>query len=227
MSKYIILTEKSWHKDLFNNLKNSFCNDSWLLIDSKNDFNLEKLNQYKPDKIFIPHWSHIIPSVIHKNYECIVFHMTDLPFGRGGSPLQNLIVRGFNTTKITALKVDQGLDTGDVYAKKTLSLEGSATEIFERSSFIIKDMIFDIITNRIKPIPQIGEVTEFNRRRQEDSNLRGLSDITKVYDYIRMLDCEGYPHAFIDTTNFKFEFNNASFDETRKIITANVRIFKK
>ena len=30
---------------------------------------------------------------IHENYKCIIFHMTDLPFGRGGSPLQNLISR--------------------------------------------------------------------------------------------------------------------------------------
>lgn len=91
MSKYIILSEKSWHTPLFDNLKKIFYNDSWLMIKSKNDFNLKKLHHFKPDKIFIPHWSHIIPSDIYKNYECIVFHMTDLPFGRGGSPLQNLL----------------------------------------------------------------------------------------------------------------------------------------
>lgn len=227
MSKFIILSEKSWHKELFELLKDEFNNDSWLLIDSKVDFNLEKLNQYQPNKIFIPHWSHIIPCDIFENYECVVFHMTDLPFGRGGSPLQNLISRGYKTTKISAIKVEEGLDTGDVYIKKLLSLEGTAAEIFERATLIIQEMISDIIERKIEPFPQFGEVTEFKRRKSEDSNLVELSELEKVYDYIRMLDCEGYPKAFIETPNLKFEFDNASFDESGKIITANVRIFKK
>lgn len=227
MSKYIILSEKSWHKELFEVLKGEFNKDSWLLINSKIDFNLEKLNQYEPDKIFIPHWSHIIPPEIFENYECVVFHMTDLPFGRGGSPLQNLISRGYKTTKISAIKVEQGIDTGDVYMKKSLALDGTATEIFERATLIIKEMIFDIVEKRIEPFPQVGEVTEFKRRKPSDSNLIELSELDVVYNYIRMLDCEGYPHAFIETPNLKFEFDNARFDETEKIITANVRIFKK
>ena len=64
----------------------------------------------------------IIPKKIYSNYDCIVFHMTDLPYGRGGSPLQNLIVRGHKETKISALNVQSGLDTGDIYLKKKLIL---------------------------------------------------------------------------------------------------------
>ena len=52
------------------------------------------LEQAKPRYVFFPHWSHIIPEDIHGAFECVIFHMTDLPFGRGGSPLQNLIARG-------------------------------------------------------------------------------------------------------------------------------------
>lgn len=227
MSKYIVLSEKEWHKDLFHDLKLTLNNDIWLLIDKKKDFNLENLNKFRPSKIFIPHWSYIIPSEIYKNYECVVFHMTDLPFGRGGSPLQNLIIRGYNTTKISSIKVEEGLDTGDVYLKKSLGLEGTAMEIYKRSTSIIKDMIFEIINEGIIAEPQSGEVTEFKRRKPEESNLIELTEIDKVYDYIRMLDCDGYPHAFIETTSFKFEFENANFNENDKIITANVRIFKK
>lgn len=227
MGKYIILSEKDWHKSLYANLKNIFINDSWLLIDSKIDFNIEKLKSLQPDKIFIPHWSYIIPNEIYKSYDCVVFHMTDLPFGRGGSPLQNLISRGFKTTKISAIKVEEGLDTGDIYLKKILSLEGTASEIFERSTSIMEDMIKDIIKAKIQPLPQVGEVIEFKRRKPADSNLVELSNLEKVYDHIRMLDCDGYPHAFIETHLLKFEFINANFDANEEIITANVRIFKK
>lgn len=227
MNRYIVLTEKIWHKSLFANLKKLFHNDSWLLIDAKDNFSLAILNDFKPSKIFIPHWSHIIPRDIYENYECVVFHMTDLPFGRGGSPLQNLISRGYKTTKISAIKVEQGLDTGDVYLKRTLGLEGTASEIFQRSTYIIEGMIIDIIKNKIQSVPQVGEIVAFKRRKPADSDLVDLSDLEKVYDHIRMLDCEGYPHAFVDTPHLKFEFINANFDTNEEIITANVRIFKK
>ncbi len=226
MDKYLILSEKKWHKHLLDNLKNNI-GGSWLIIDSRENFNLKKLTVFNPSKIFIPHWSHLIPKEIYDNFECIVFHMTDLPFGRGGSPLQNLIVRGFKETKISALKVEQGIDTGAIYLKKKLSLEGSAEIIFQRASIIVEEMIIEILKKDLKPFPQVGQITEFKRRKPEESNIESLNDLEKVYDYIRMLDCAGYPHAFIETSNLKFEFINANFNENEEIIIANVRISKK
>ena len=109
--KYVILSQKTWNNQLVEKLQTKFPEDSFMQIAAKEDFTAEKLQDIKPDKILIPHWSYIIPESIFANYECIVFHMTDLPFGRGGSPLQNLIVRGIKQTKISALRVEKGLDT--------------------------------------------------------------------------------------------------------------------
>jgi methionyl-tRNA formyltransferase len=226
-NRFIILSEKKWHEDLFNKLKSEFNNIEWLLINNKFDFNLQLLIEFNPDKIFIPHWSYIIPKEIFSSFDCIVFHMTDLPFGRGGSPLQNLIVRGFKSTKISAIKVQSGVDTGDVYLKKDLDLNGSAQEIFQKSTIVVEDMIREIIINDIIPTPQIGEIVEFKRRKPQDSNISELEELESIYNYIRMLDCEGYPHAFIETKYFKAEFTNANFIESEKTITANVRIVKK
>ncbi len=81
--------------------------------------------------------------------------MTDLPFGRGGSPLQNLIERGIENTKISAIKVDDGIDTGDIYFKESLNLNGTADEIFIRASQIIfNKMIPKIINEKILPKKQ-------------------------------------------------------------------------
>lgn len=226
-NRFIILSEKKWHEDLFNQLKSELNDNEWLLINKKTDFNLQVLQDFNPDKIFIPHWSYIIPETIFSNYECIVFHMTDLPFGRGGSPLQNLIVRGYKSTKLTAIKVQSGIDKGDVYLKKSLNLDGTAQEIFHRASIVIGEMIKEIIVNNSKPFPQTGEIVEFVRRKPEESNIAELEELEGIYNYIRMLDCEGYPHAFLETKFFKVEFTNANFNETGKIITANVRIVKK
>lgn len=224
-NSFLVLSEKSWHKSLFQNLKALFCEYEWHLITSKDNFDLNTINKLNPIKIFIPHWSYIIPKEIFHEYDCIVFHMTDLPFGRGGSPLQNLIERGATETKISALKVEEGIDTGPIYLKKNLSLEGTATEIFERSSAIIEKMIVEILENDLKPVRQQGKPVIFKRRKPAESNISKLDSLEKVYDYIRMLDCQGYPNAFIETEFLKFEFSEAKNNLNE--ISAHVRITKK
>ena len=225
MRKFILLSEKAWHDSMFEELS-ARSGEAWKRIRFKEDFTIDTLNKFNPEKIFIPHWSFIIPDEIWTSYDCVVFHMTDLPFGRGGSPLQNLIVRGFKKTKITAIKVNEGLDTGDIYIKSDLDLSGTAKEIFTRSVPIIHRMISSVIDFELVPIPQSGEVVQFVRRKSFQSEISSLSTIDEVYDYIRMLDCEGYPNAFLETVHFKYEFTNCvvSSDNSLK---ANVRITKK
>jgi methionyl-tRNA formyltransferase len=225
MSKFILLSEKKWHDSLFERLHKS-SPESWVRIQSKEKFTLDELNDLQPDLIFIPHWSEIIPESIYENFECIVFHMTDLPYGRGGSPLQNLIVRGHTSTVISAIRVMKGIDKGDVYLKKSLDLNGSAEEIFIRASDVIEKMIEDIIRLKPNPVKQEGEVVIFKRRTPEESEIGELESIEKVYDYIRMLDCEGYPPAFLETKYLKFEFRRASLKGDKSIL-ADVRITKK
>jgi len=84
--------------------------------------------------------------------------MTDLPYGRGSSPLQNLILNGHHETKISAIKGEDGIDTRGVYIKKALNLEGSANEIFTKASFIIEDMIKEILINNLNPLIQLGKL---------------------------------------------------------------------
>lgn len=225
MRNFIILSEKKWNETIFHSLKEIYPKYNWFLINRKEDLTLDNLNKINPNQIFIPHWSHIINKEIFENYECIVFHMTDLPYGRGGSPLQNLILRGHKSTKITALRVDEGIDTGDIYLKQDLLLEGTAQQIFVQSSEVILKMIMTILENQIQPVKQEGKIVEFKRRTPKESDIYKIEKLESVYDFIRMLDCEGYPHAYLETEFFKFEFTNASLKEGN--IMANVRISKK
>jgi methionyl-tRNA formyltransferase len=219
----IIATIKSWN---IKNTKEFIKNNpeyNIKLITNKENLTLKNIEDFNPDYIFFPHWSWIIPEEIYSNYNCIVFHMTDLPFGRGGSPLQNLIVRGIENTKISALKVDGGLDKGDIYLKEDLNLNGSAEEIFIRLSDIIFEKMIPFILNK-KPEPQAqkGEVVKFKRRKPAESEIEKNFSIAKVYDYIRMLDAEGYPKAFIKYGDLKLEFNRAKL--TADGIVADVKI---
>jgi methionyl-tRNA formyltransferase len=173
--------------------------------------------------IFFLHWSHIVPLSITDKYECVCFHMTDVPYGRGGSPLQNLIACGQHKTKLTALRMVQELDAGPVYLKRSLSLNGStAEEIYMRANSLSCEMITQILDEQIEPQEQTGEVVSFARRIPEQSVLPTSDDLDSIYDHIRMLDAEGYPHAFIEIGNLRLEFTQSSRYSDK--VTANVKI---
>jgi len=207
---YIIATIKPWNIQAAEKFISGHPEYKTAVIIRPKDFSYRKVRAFSPRYIFFPHWSWIIPEDIYKGFECVVFHMTDLPFGRGGSPLQNLIIRGVKKTKISAIRVTEALDAGAVYIKRGLSLSGSAREIYKRASDIIfKDMIPYIIKNEPRPLVQKGRAVIFERRRPGQSRIPRRSDLNRVYDHIRMLDADGYPPAFIDTQRCRFEFTDA------------------
>lgn len=226
--KFIITTIKSWNVKKSEELISKNQDYKILLITRPRALTYARIKKFDPEYIFFPHWSWKIPEEIYKKYECVVFHMTDLPFGRGGSPLQNLIARGIYRTKVTAIRVVKQLDAGAVYLKRDLALKGSASGIFNKSAkLIFEDMIPHIIKNKPDPIPQKGKSVKFIRRTPEQSNIGSLQTIRKVYDYIRMLDAEGYPLAFIETPSLRIEFSNAKLKGGHILTNAKISIREK
>ena len=185
---------------------------------------LAKVSRYekKGTKVFFPHWSKLIPSTVYTHLDCVIFHMTDLPYGRGGSPLQNLISRGVQATKISAFLCEEGIDAGPVFSKKDLDLSGSAEQIFERADAIIVKQIFEILELDLTPKSQSGEPTFFARRRPEESRIPANIELTKIYDHIRMLDAPGYPNSFIEFGDSVLYFTRAQLSGNR--ILAQVEI---
>jgi len=221
----IVCTKKSWNIENFEKTKNKSNDLNWHIIKDIKKLNYKNILKIKPKYVFFPHWSWKIPKEIYENFECIAFHMTDLPFGRGGSPLQNLIVRGYKKTKITAFKVTDKLDAGPIYLKKDFPLEGSAQEIFKRASNIIfQEMIPHITNESPEPFPQKGKIVTFSRRKPQDSDISNINDLNKIFDNIRMLDAEGYPNAFIEKNNLRIEFQNAKKKENEIIAKAKIKI---
>jgi len=210
----LVVTTKSWNITNFNKYKK----DNWFLITEKHEFTYENVSKINPKYIFIPHWSWIIGENIWNNFECVVFHMADLPYGRWWSPLQNQIVRGIKNTKISAIKIDAWIDTGDIYLKKDVSLLWNANEIFMRASEIIfSEMIPYILDKQPIPVIQEWEILEFKRRKKEDWEIKEDFTLEKTYDYIRMLDGEWYPPAFIKFWNKILEFSEASLENNELI----------
>lgn len=224
MNTYLVATTKSWNIRNFQRISKEI-SANWHLITEKANLTYEKIEKLNPRYIFFPHWSWIIPEEIYSNFECIVFHMTDLPFGRGGSPLQNLIVRGIYKTKVSAIKVVKEMDAGPVYLKRSLSLNGSAQRIFTRCSKITFGMIKYIIRNEPAPVAQRGKPVIFKRRTPKESRIPDAKDLNKIYDYIRMLDAEGYPRAFIEIGCLRLEFSKATLKNG--YILADVKIMSR
>ena len=113
---------------------------------------------------------------------------------------------------LTALRCTAGLDTGDVYLKEPFNLHGSAEEIFIRTDSLIEQMIQRIVQEEPTATPQEGEPILFNRRTPDQSNLSNCpdGDMNAWYDQIRMLDAEGYPHAFLDAHGMRLEFRRVN-----------------
>ncbi|SNC66947.1 methionyl-tRNA formyltransferase [Marinobacter sp. es.048] len=175
--------------------------------------------------IFFLHWNWLVPEDIWKNHESVCFHMTDVPYGRGGSPLQNLIVRGHKDTKLTALRMVREMDAGPVYVKRDLSLKGTAAEIYQRAGELSFEIIQWIVGNQPEPEPQSGEPVVFKRRKPEQSILPGTGSLEGLYDHIRMLDAPTYPLAFIEYGEFVIEFSDARVEGQE--LNASVKIRKK
>lgn len=217
----IIASTKPWNKRLPARLQ-SITGATFHMISDPTELTVEQLRPWGPRYIFFPHWSHMIPPDVFENFECVIFHMTDLPFGRGGSPLQNLIELGIYETQISALKCIAEVDSGPIYSKRPLYLYGAAEEIYLRASDLIETMIAEIVAKDSKPIAQVGEPTYFKRRKPEQGNLHYTKTLNQAFDLIRMLDAEGYPHAYLNVGNYRLEFTRAS-RKTGSII-ADVRI---
>jgi methionyl-tRNA formyltransferase len=203
----VLATSRPWNAILAHDLRIDLDLNVALITDPS-QLTANYLADVNPKFIFFAHWSTKIAQEIWSRYECVVFHMTDLPFGRGGSPLQHLIVGGHAETTLTALRCVREMDAGPVYMKRPMSLDGTASEIFARARDAMREMMSEIATGEIEPTPQVGEVVEFKRRKPEQSSIENCSNLDEIFDTIRMLDAPGYPPAFLPGSQFTAQFSD-------------------
>ena len=221
---YIICCYKPWNIKFFVS-ELSKLPYSMSLISKKEDLTLEKLDKLKPRYIFLLDWSWLIEPEIYKKYECVGFHAADLPWFRGGSPIQHQILANVKKTKLSAFQIYDGIDKGGIYIKMNLSLEGSLKEIFARSIPLKKEIIVYIIENEPPPIPQTSEGTIYKRRIPSDSEIPTFDlSIPKLYDFIRMMDSPEYPLAFLrNPYDLQIEFKDAQLFKDHIVCTSIIR----
>ena len=224
MSRALIATIRPWNVRQFEEWARSTSHESQL-VTRPEDLTLELIDSFRPDYLFLPHWSWIVPREIFTKVETIAFHMAELPYGRGGSPLQNQIARGIEHTELCALRVEQRIDAGPVYLRRPLCLHGSAEEIYIRASALAFEMIEEILDTRPQAIAQEGEPTVFKRRAPAESAIPSGLSLPQLFDFIRMLDADGYPRAFLDHGDMRFTFSRVALRDGR--LHADVEIVSK
>lgn len=219
---FVVVGSRPWNRQTFDNRLKTLPG-TWHFISKKEELTLEFLKRCGARFVFFLHWSYIVPESILNEFECICFHMTDLPYGRGGTPLQHMILNGLKQTKLTAFRMVKELDAGPVYMKSPMSLEGTAEEIYIRAAELAADQIPKIIADQPKPVPQEGNVVLFKRRTPKESDLSVVASTDAAFDFIRMLDAKEYPRAFLEVNGLKYEFSNVRRSADGEL-TASVRI---
>jgi len=211
---YIFCAYRDWALQLYEKLSKKH-KKNIVLIKSPKKLSYNYIKKIKPKYIFFPDWSWIVPKKIIDDFKCICYHESNLPKFRGGSPLQNQIIRGIKKTKSTAFLMTDRLDEGEIIMQKDLSLSGSLRDIFERMIKNDYEMTNKIISGRYSTKKQKGKPTLFKRRNPEESELKDL-DVSKryLYDFIRMLE-DPYPNAFIKIGKRKIIFKSVNLKNTK------------
>ncbi len=217
--KYVICAYRDYGIKLFENLRKQF---DFTLIKSKKQLTYNSIKRINPSIIFFPDWSWKVPEEIVRNFKCVCFHEAPLPKFRGGSPIQNQILRGKTKTKTTAFIMNEKIDAGNIILQKDLSLQGSLQEIFSHMYKNDYSMILKIINGKYKERKQIGTPTTYKRRKPEDSELKNLNHTKKyLYDFIRMLE-DPYPNAYMKIGKKRLIFKKAFYNNNKLSIQGEI-----
>lgn len=156
---------------------------------------------------------------LKKSKSNIVCHPSDLPNGKGFSPIAWEILNNSNEIIFTLFEADEKVDNGKIYFKKSINLIG--TELNDEIKIIQADTTYSMILEYIDNYPhntsyeQEGEETYYPRRTPSDSELDIKLSIESQFNLFRIVDNELYP-AFFKYKNRKYvlkiekEENNSS-----------------
>jgi methionyl-tRNA formyltransferase len=152
--------------------------------------------------LFLISCTEIINNDIRKKFKkTLVIHESDLPNGRGWSPLVWQIIEGTNSIPITLLEAEDKVDSGAIWKKIFVNLKGHETfseinsKIFPEKIKLIDFAIEHF--NDIVPIPQSNHgSTYFQKRTSKDSEINVEKPISEQFNLLRISDPERYPCFF-------------------------------
>src|SRR5208283_2700324 len=110
---------------------------------------VEFLSRFRPDAIVVVAYGHILPKwlIDLPRLGCINLHASLLPKYRGAAPIQWSLIRGEAGTGVTTMRIDVGLDTGDILLKREVQIQDddTAETLSERLSRLGADLMIETL----------------------------------------------------------------------------------
>lgn len=127
------------------------------------------LSQINPDVFIVVAFGQILPASILNmgKYGCINIHASLLPKYRGSAPIQYVILAGEEKTGITTMKMDEGIDTGDILMTCEVKIDPKETggslhdKLAVCGGKLIVETLKEIETNGIEPVKQDNEKSNY------------------------------------------------------------------
>src|SRR5438876_4280188 len=146
----------------------------------KDPFTQAFISEFKADAIVVVAYGHIIPPwmIGLPQLGCINLHASLLPKYRGAAPIAWSIIQGERITGVTTMKIDAGLDTGDILLQREVEISESDTgeSLSSRLSVLGADLIVETLRKlelgQIGPRPQDDlQATLAPKLKKEDGRI--------------------------------------------------------
>lgn len=191
---------RDWALNIYDRLARS-TDHTFLIFRSKAQFKVDALDDFKPDLVLFYGWSWIVPADLLERHTCLMLHPSPLPRYRGGSPIQNQMIEGKTTSKVSLFVMTDELDAGDLVGQQDLSLADTLADIFKRMEDAGVELTRHLLEHGLQRVPQDHSAATYCKRRtpgDSEITIEELSSQTAkyLYDKIRML-ADPYPNAYI------------------------------
>jgi len=136
------------------------------------------------------------------NKHNLVVHESDLPKGKGWSPITWQILEGKNRIPVTLFEAVKTVDAGAIYAKEYIELDGTEllSEIKHQQGIVTQKLILNFINKfpNILGENQDAEQSSFYPKRTSKDSLLNINEsIVSQFDLLRVCDNERYPAHFV------------------------------
>ena len=189
-----------------------------------NDLTADRLIQLNPHTVFIPHWSYLDPERNLRTFLSASFSYDRCSIWTRRCPLQNLIVRGFQQTKISAIRVEKGIGYWPCLSEAWFVAWRNGPRDFRAGSRCIMSMIRQIISDNPSAAAPRKERRSPKRRKQ----VRILPVWVNSWKSMITFGCWlwGLPRHTWSLIQFVGEFTEAKLNADQTL-EARVRIVKK
>ncbi len=197
----------------------------------KNMDDVTTLKNLNPDMIVVAAYGIILPQSVLDvpRLGCINIHASLLPLLRGANPIQRAILNGHKKTGITIMKMDAGMDTGDMLIKDEIEINDDITygNLSNKLSKIGSDLIIKYIDNRdnITPEKQPDNFTIAPKLSKDEEKINWHETATNIHNKIRALNPSSYAICRHKQTELKVI--NSSIDKNKFNMTDNIDMVNK